>query len=380
MKKRIFTLFLIIVLFIHLVTGCGEKKEASEKPAFKIGIMTGTVAQGEEEYRAAQKMKEKYGDMIETVTYPDNFVKEQETTIANMMQLASDPDVKAIIMCIGITGASAAFEKVRQERPDILLICGNTVEDPDMIAEKVDLVIHPDEVNMGNTIPEQAAEMGAKTLVHYSFPRHMSSALYRERAKIMQQKCKELNIAFIEETCPDPIGDLGIAGAQMFIMEDILRKVQKYGKDTCFFNTNCSMQEPLIKASLEQGAIVAQQCCPSPYHGYPTALGISIEEGKENDLEYMIEAIRSKVKEKNGTGRFSTWETPVNMTIIEASVEYAIKYCNGQTNGKNDKEVLMKSFSDVVGENKVTFSNYKSFITNEEVKNFYMILEPYVTF
>lgn len=380
MKKRIFTLFLIIVLFIHLVTGCGEKKEASEKPAFKIGIMTGTVAQGEEEYRAAQKMKEKYGDMIETVTYPDNFVKEQETTIANMMQLAFDPDVKAIIMCIGITGASAAFEKVRQERPDILLICGNTVEDPDMIAEKVDLVIHPDEVNMGNTIPEQAAEMGAKTLVHYSFPRHMSSALYRERAKIMQQKCKELNIAFIEETCPDPMGDLGIAGAQMFIMEDIPRKVQKYGKDTCFFNTNCSMQEPLIKASLEQGAIVAQQCCPSPYHGYPTALGISIEEGKENDLEYMIEAIRSKVKEKNGTGRFSTWETPVNMTIIEASVEYAIKYCNGQTNGKNDKEVLMKSFSDVVGENKVTFSNYKSFITNEEVKNFYMILEPYVTF
>lgn len=380
MKKRIFALFLIVVILFSFITGCGEKKEVSEKPAFKIGIMTGTVAQGEEEYRAAQKMKEKYGDMIETVTYPDNFVKEQETTIANMMQLASDPDVKVIIMCIGITGASAAFEKVRQERPDILLICGNTVEDPDMIAEKVDLVIHPDEVNMGNTIPEQAAKMGAKTLVHYSFPRHMSSALYRERAKIMQQKCEQLDIQFVEETCPDPMGDLGIAGAQMFIMEDIPRKVQKYGKDTCFFNTNCSMQEPLIKASLEQGAIVAQQCCPSPYHGYPTALGVSVEEGKENDLEYMIEAIRNKVKEKNGTGRFSTWETPVNMTIIEAGVDYAIKYCNGQTNGKNDKEALMQSFSNIVGENKITFSNYKSFITDEEIENFYMILEPYVTF
>lgn len=384
MNKKYIAIGMIFILITAFITGCGQKEKSdytdSQKPAFKIGIMTGTVAQGEEEYRAAQKMKEKYGDRIETITYPDNFVKEQETTIANMMQLASDPDIKAIIMCIGITGASAAFEKVREERPDILLICGNTVEDPDMIAEKVDLVIHPDEVNMGYTIPEQAAEMGAKTFVHYSFPRHMSSPLYRERKEIMEKECTKLGIQFVEETCPDPTGDLGISGAQMFMLEDIPRKVEKYGKDTCFFNTNCSMQEPLIKASLEAGAIVAQQCCPSPYHGYPGALAIASEGGKTDQLENMITAIKEKVAQKNGTGRFSTWETPVNMTIIEASVEYAIQYCKGETNGKNDKEALIQSFTNTAGENKVKFSNYKSLITGEEVENFYMILENYVTF
>lgn len=379
MIKRFTALFIALVVMVSMFSGCSSNNSESST-GFKIGIMTGTVAQGEEEYRAAQMLKEKYGDMIECVTYPDNFVKEQETTIANMMQLASDPDIKAIIMCIGITGASAAFEKVREERPDILLICGNTVEDPDMVSKIVDVLIHPDEVNMGYTIPEQAKAMGAETFVHYSFPRHMSSPLYKERFEIMKAECEKLGINFVEETCPDPMGDLGISGAQMFILEDIPKKVEQYGKNTCFFNTNCSMQEPLIKASVDAGAIVAQQCCPSPYHGYPGALGISVDEEHSGDTEYIINAIREKVAEKNGTGRFSTWETPVNMTIIESAVEYAIKYCNGETNGKNDPEALKSAFDAVAGTDKVKMSNYKSLVTGEEVPNVYMILENYVNF
>lgn len=379
MIKKIISVFMAVILIISVFSGCSAN-ESSESTGFKIGIMTGTVAQGEEEYRAAQMIKEKYGDMIECVTYPDNFVKEQETTIANMMQLASDPDIKAIIMCIGITGASAAFEKVREERPDILLICGNTVEDPDMLSQIVDILIHPDEVNMGYTIPQQAKDMGAETFVHYSFPRHMSSPLYKERFDIMKEECERLGIKFVEETCPDPMGDLGISGAQMFILEDIPKKVEKYGKNTCFFNTNCSMQEPLIKASLDSGAIVAQQCCPSPYHGYPTALGISVDDENAGNTDYIIEAIREKVAEKNGTGRFSTWETPVNMTIIESAVEYAIKYCNCETNGKNDPEALKQAFDTVAGTDKVKISNYKSLVTDEEISNVYMILENYVNF
>ena len=378
MLKRITSVLTAVILIVSMLSGCGNSTESGS--GFKIGIMTGTVAQGEEEYRTAQMLKEKYPDIIECVTYPDNFVKEQETTIANMMQLASDPDIKVIIMCIGITGASSAFEKVKEERPDILLICGNTVEDPDMMADIVDILIHPDEVNMGYTIPQQAKEMGAETLVHYSFPRHMASPLYKERFEIMKEECERLGITFVEETCPDPMGDLGISGAQMFMLEDIPKKVAQYGKNTAFFNTNCSMQEPLIKASLDNGAIVAQQCCPSPYHGYPGALGISVDEEHAGDTEYIINAIKEKVAEKNGTGRFSTWETPVNMTIIESAVEYAIKYGNGETNGKNDPVALQEAFDKVAGEGNITMSNYKSVITGEELSNVYMILGKYVNF
>lgn len=378
MKRKIMSVFMVLCLAVSFLTGCTQKKEVAEETGYKIGIMTGTVAQGEEEYRAGEKMVQKYGDKIEFVTYPDNFVKEQETTIANMMQLASDPEVKAIIMCIGITGASAAFEKVREARPDLLLICANTVEDPDMISERVDIVIHPDEVNMGHSIPQQAAKMGAETLVHYSFPRHMAAPMYRERRDLMKEECEQLGIQFIDETCPDPMGDLGIAGAQMFMMEDIPRKVVEYGKNTCFFNTNCSMQEPLIKASLEEGAIVAQQCCPSPFHGYPGALGIAVNPEQVGDIDYIKKVISEKIAEKNGTGRFSTWEIPVNMTMIEASVEYAIQYCEGNTNGKNDSEALKAAFEKVLEEEKLTFRNYVNPSTGEELDNLYLILGDYV--
>ena len=56
-------------------------------------------------------MKNKYGDMIVLQTYPDNFTKEQETTIANTLSLAADPDVKAIIFVQAVPGASAALYK-----------------------------------------------------------------------------------------------------------------------------------------------------------------------------------------------------------------------------------------------------------------------------
>ena len=83
-------------------------EEATEAPAegeaeatvepYKIGIITGTVSQGEEEFQAAQKMAATY-DNIVTATYPDNFSTETETTIANVVSLASDPEVKAIAGC-----------------------------------------------------------------------------------------------------------------------------------------------------------------------------------------------------------------------------------------------------------------------------------------
>jgi len=80
-----------------------EESAEAEAPAeeaaadFKIGIITGTVSQGEEEYQAAQNMKAKYGDMIVTATYPDNFSTETEQTIATVTNMAADPDVKVIV-------------------------------------------------------------------------------------------------------------------------------------------------------------------------------------------------------------------------------------------------------------------------------------------
>ncbi len=387
MLKKGFLLLLTLMLLV-VFTGCGSSKtsgdaaKADAPKKVKIGIMTNTVAQNEEEYRAAEKMVKKYGkDVILFKTTPDNFMKEQETTIANMLAFAADPDCKAIIMCQAVPGAAAAFEKVREVRPDILLIAGVPGEDPDMVAKKADIVLNTDELAMGKTIPAQAKKLGATTLVHYSFPRHMSYPLLAQRRDIMKVEAEKLGLKFVDATAPDPLGDAGVPGAQQFMLEDIPRKINEYGKNTNFFNTNCAMQEPLIKATLDAGGIDAQQCCPSPYHGYPGALGIQIPAEKAGDVSYVLGEIKTKLAEKNGTGRFSTWPVPVTMSFIEASVEYSKDWAEGKFKERNNKEVLMQKLSAAAG-TKIEAQTLKT--TDKAGKevvldNFYLILIDYIT-
>ena len=289
MRKK-FLAFILISALLIAATGCGKSEPAikHEDLGFKIGIVTGTVSQGEEEFRAAENMVKKYGENnIVHITYPDKFDQEQETTISQIASLATDEDMKAIVICQAVTGTAAAIDKVKESRDDILFILGAPHEDPDTIASRADILLEPDQLRRGESIVELAKEMGAETFVHYSFPRHMSMELLSQRRDIMKDTAKRVGLDFVELDAPDPLGESGIPGAQQFILEDVPRQVDKYGKNTAFFSTNCGMQEPLIKSALDTGAIFPEQCCPSPYHAYPGALGLEIPEDKAGDLEYM---------------------------------------------------------------------------------------------
>ncbi|MPN57992.1 hypothetical protein SDC9_205688 [bioreactor metagenome] len=136
------------------------------------------------------------------------------------------------------------------------------------------------------------------------------------------------------------------------------------------------MQEPLIVSILEQGAIYPQQCCPSPYHGYPAALSIDVT-GHEGDVQYMLDSIKAKLDEKGMAGRMSTWTTPVNMAMVEGGVLYAIEYCEGRTNGSFDPEVLNTVFKQVAGEN-CKLTPYAD--ANGTIENFFMVFGEYYNF
>src|SRR5436190_13144939 len=85
--------------------GCSGKSAQKTSPgssaapgAFKIGIMTGTVSQGEEDFRGGEQVIAMFPGRVKQVTYPDNFSSELETVIAQLVGLAADPDVKVIIV------------------------------------------------------------------------------------------------------------------------------------------------------------------------------------------------------------------------------------------------------------------------------------------
>lgn len=380
--KRLAALLLALVMVFSLVAcsssgSSTSNQSASSSSSYKIGIVTGTVSQGEEEYQAAQNLKAKYGDMVVTATYPDNFSTETEQTIATVTNMAADPDVKAIVFVQAVPGAAAAINKVKETRDDILFISGVCAEDPAVIAAASDICLLADEISQGTLVIDQAAKQGAKTFVHISFERHLGYATIAARQALFKQRCAELGIQYVEATAPDPTGDAGVTGAQAWVTENIKVYVDQYGKDTAFFCTNCSMQVPLIQQVAELGAIYPQQCCPSPYHGYPSAFNISTE-GHEGDVQYMLDQITAKVAEYGNTGRMSTWTVSVNMMMIEAGFNYAKKWIEGEITDRCDVDALLKEMQAIAGDD-VTLTAYSD-ETSGTIDNFLLILCPYYDF
>ncbi|NLA90260.1 MAG: DUF3798 domain-containing protein, partial [Synergistaceae bacterium] len=88
-------------------------------------------------------------------------------------------------------------------------------------------------------------------------------------------------------------------------------------------------------------------CCPSPYHGFPAALGIESASPKPGDLLHVIDETRSILNEKGMEGRLSTWPVPAAMTITVASTEYALKLMDGEIEaGKLDIQKLEELMAD----------------------------------
>ena len=84
--KKVVSLLLALIMAFSLVA-CGEKKGETDDNTvpYKIGIVTGSVSQSEDDRRGAEAFQQLYGEEnVTLVTYPDNFTEELETTIQCM--------------------------------------------------------------------------------------------------------------------------------------------------------------------------------------------------------------------------------------------------------------------------------------------------------
>ncbi len=311
---------------------------AAEAAKFHIGICTGTVSQSEDDLRGAEALIKKYGDvaqggMIKHVTYPDNFMTEMETTISQIAAFADDPLMKAVIVNQAIPGTTEGFRRIREARPDILLFAGEAHEDPGVIESVADLAVNADNIARGYLIIEAAKRLGATDFVHISFPRHMSYELLSRRRNIMEVACQDLGLKFHFETAPDPTSDVGVAGAQQFILEKVPAWIEKYGPNTAFFCTNDAHTEPLLKRIAEGKGLFIEADLPSPLMGYPGALGVDLAD-VAGDFPAILKRVEEAVVAKGGAGRMGTWAYSYGFTNSLALGEMAIGYINKGVDAK----------------------------------------------
>jgi len=416
--KRCIAILLLLTLLFTLIS-CAAKPVITEVPApeeiptptpeeqpeeislptpepfpGKIAIITNGIFGSEEEYRSAMHMVGKYGeDKIIHDIWPVKYPEEREKMIGIVQQIAEDPEVKALIINPAVQNTLAAVDKLLEIRDDMFLVAIYPTENPPDVAARFNLVLYDmDGIMMGDAMPVQAQKLGAKTLVHLSFPRHMSYPLISARYEMLEENCKILGIELISHFVPDPTGDIGMAGAEQFIRDEIPKLVAKYGQNTAFFCTNCGLQVPLIYSVVNAHAIYIQPCCPSPFHGFPLALGLKSEgesvfdaAGKQDAMKYIVDMTIEKLAEKNMLGRVSTWPVPVSMLNTVAATEYVIKWINGEVPKDGiDTAVLEQCMADYAGVKCYVRSlgthEADSYVTEGAYDNWLFVTMDYLTY
>ena len=397
--KRIFAALTAACLMLSVFSGCHQSAVSSEVRSqsagtgsvaeqggtvsddnWKIAILTSTVTQGEEPYRAAELVAEKYPGRIVHVTFPDNFTTEQEVALSTILSVGADPDVKALLIAGTPAGFAALIDKLKEQRPDILVWAGSPSDDATVISEAADVVFNTDIPAQGYQLAEAAYEMGATTIVHYSFPRHMSVELLLERRNNMEERALELGMTFIDGTTPDPTSDAGTTGTQQFILEDVPKMIEQYGENTAFFGTNQAQVEPMIKTVLEEGGIFLMPNDPSPFIGYPSALGIEVPEEYQGDFEWMNEQISEKLAEMGMSGRAGNWNISLQILNLQVGAAYAEAFINGETNGEFfDRDVFERVMKEIAGED-VSIEAYEDPATKQALENYMVVLADFMAY
>lgn len=350
---------------------------------FHIGVVTGTVSQSEDDLRGAEALIKNYGDvakggMIKHITYPDNFMSEMETTISQIVGLADDPKMKVIVVNQAIPGTTEAFRRVKEKRPDILLFAGEPHEDPNVIGSVANIAVNADNVARGYLIIAAAKKMGADTFVHISFPRHMSYELLSRRRAIMEAACKDLGLKFAFETAPDPTSDVGVAGAQQFILEKVPAWLDKYGKKTAFFCTNDAQTEPLLKQVAKLGGYFVEADLPSPLMGYPGALGIDLSK-EQGNWPAILKKVEQAVVAAGGKARMGTWAYSYGYTTTAGLGEYGKRIVEKKAK-LGDMKALMESYAKYTPGAAWNGSNYTDVGTGVKKKNYFLVYQDTYVF
>jgi hypothetical protein len=193
------------------------------------------------------------------------------------------------------------------------------------------------------------------------------------RVAIMKAACEEFGMKFVMESAPDPTTDVGVPGAQAYILEHVPEWVEKYGTNSAYFCTNDAHTEPLLKQLLEYGGYFIEADLPSPLMGYPGALGLDLTE-EAGDFEKILAKVESAIVEKGGAGRFGTWAYSYGYTVSAGLAQHAMNVIDGVSELDNIDDIA-KAYQEFSPKAQWNGSNYTNADTGVKMDNVFLVYQ-----
>ncbi|MDR1045210.1 MAG: DUF3798 domain-containing protein [Candidatus Adiutrix sp.] len=260
--------------------------------------------------------------------FPEPGLKDPTLISRLLADLADDASLKAVVIGEAPAGCLDGLARLKARRPDLYLLVIDPHEGLEKMARVATLSLSLDHIARGYLYPVLARRMGARSLVLYSFPRHMELEELGRMQRVMTQACRDLGLILVSDLQgPDPgLPEADLADLEAYLEKTMGRYLEQYGPDTAFVATSTVHSDILVPAIMRQGGRSLPAVQSSLILGFPEALDL----GDEARLLFgqwrrLLAVEDEKIMALNPPGQFASWVYPYPHTAMLAMVDMAVR-------------------------------------------------------
>ncbi|MBR4765716.1 MAG: DUF3798 domain-containing protein [Clostridia bacterium] len=327
------------LLALYLVLGlcaCGREIKTDKK----IAIITAPKDEYPEDYMVAEALYEAFPDTVILKELPDTRILHpgdpEIMTISE--ELATQPDVDAIIYARAVRFSSDSILKAKAVNPDLIIAAVEPEDDLDTIASAADFVIACDWAAAAKEIVSAAKAAGAEYFVFFSYPRLNMNSLVADEQSAFEEECKNAGITFVADSGNDPGGgytdETGIVKAKDVIKERLLYLTNKErikGENVVLFSADVTVQQTLVELADENGMMYFCPEFPGVFSGLSGAYGVALPDDMNSGKDY-VASLKEAVKAKSAGARLYLY----NYELMTAFVNAAFYGVAGILQGQQD--------------------------------------------
>ncbi len=264
------------------------------------------------------------GRPIELRSFPEA-VADQPAEISRLLTaLADEPHLQAVIVAECPVGCFDGLSRLRARRPDLFVIAMDPREKLEKVARAATLTVALNHAVQGYLYPTLAHRMGARTLVYFSFPRHLNRPHLSRQYRILTQATRDMNMILVSDIDgPDPRAPgVDRAALEAYLEQAVERYLDQYGPKTAFITTSTLHSDLLVPIVMRRGGRALPGYQSSLLLGFPEALGMEEEArslfGQWRDLLALED---EKIMADRPAGEFAVWTYPYPHSALLAVAE-----------------------------------------------------------